>query len=51
MKYSPYLDQVSDIIGLIPTNKAQSVAYAIRVCNDRQTDPIEKISSLFKLLI
>ncbi|WP_421833450.1 hypothetical protein [Acinetobacter baumannii] len=50
-KYFPELDIVSDILDLLPLPQIQSIAYAIRVCNDEDTHIITKLHAVVGVMI
>ncbi|HDI2995713.1 hypothetical protein OHW01_12205 [Acinetobacter baumannii] len=50
-KYFPELDIVSDILDLVPHPQIQSIAHAIRVCNDEDTHFITKLRAVVGVMI
>ena len=51
MKYSHYLERIADVIAMIPTDKAQTLANAILTCNDPERDILEKYIAVGRILI
>ncbi|MCU4442130.1 hypothetical protein ABFP06_17190 [Acinetobacter pittii] len=50
-KYFPELDTVSDILTSIPHPQIQSIAYAIRICNDQDTHVFAKLHAVVGVMI
>ena len=50
-KYFPELDTVSDILASVPYPQIQSIAHAIRVCNDQDSHFITKIHAVTRIMI
>ncbi|SSP01763.1 Uncharacterised protein [Acinetobacter baumannii] len=50
-KHYPELEKVSDVLECIPHRQSQSVAKAIRVCNDVETDTVSKVCAVLKVIL
>ena len=50
-KYYPELDAVSDFVEVIPYPQCKSIANAIRICNDQDTDIVEKLRAVVLALL
>ncbi|MCT9183621.1 hypothetical protein KTH77_14940 [Acinetobacter baumannii] len=50
-KYFPELDTVSDILASIPHPQIQSIAYALRICNDQDTHVLAKLHAVVGVMI
>ncbi|HCA5366769.1 hypothetical protein QDT71_11640 [Acinetobacter baumannii] len=50
-KYYPELESVSDVLECIPHHQTQSIANAIRVCNDMDSDNVTKVCAVLKVIL
>ena len=50
-KYYPELEAVSDVLECIPHHQTQSIANAIRVCNDMDSDNVTKVCEVLKVIL
>lgn len=50
-KYFPELDTVSDILASFPHPQIQSIAHAIRICNDQDTHVLTKLHAVVGVMI
>ena len=50
-KYYPELESVSDVLECIPHHQTQSIANAIRVCNDMDSDNGTKVCAVLKVIL
>ncbi len=50
-QYYPELDTVSDVLEQIPHPQCQSIAHAIRVCNDQEQHLFAKLHAVTAVLL
>lgn len=50
-KHYPELDTVSEVLECIPHHRSQSLANAIRVCNEVETGSVTKACAVLKIIL